>query len=143
MRSGTSHRPPCRTGAALLVLALAALAGCGGTRPPGLPADPRFGDAVGAASYYADRFHGRRTANGERYDRSALTAAHRTLPFGTRVRVTNLENGRRVVVRITDRGPHRGGRLIDVSRAAARALGFTAAGLARVRLEVVAGRDGS
>ena len=92
---------------------------------------------VGVASYYASRHHGRRTASGERYDEQALTAAHRTLPFGTRVRVTNLATGRSVVVTINDRGPFRRGRIIDVSRRASRDLGFLRAGLARVRVEVV------
>ena len=92
---------------------------------------------IGSASYYAHRFHGRRTASGERYDEGALTAAHRTLPFGTRVQVTNLENDRSVVVRINDRGPHRRGRVLDVSRRVARELGFLGEGIANVRLEVL------
>ena len=77
----------------------------------------------GMASYYADRFHGRRTASGESFDKSALTAAHPTLPFGSLVRVTNPRNGQQVVVRINDRGPFSGGRVIDLSRAAAEQLG--------------------
>ncbi len=93
--------------------------------------------AVGFASFYAPEFHGRSTASGERYDSEGLSAAHRTLPFGTRVRVTNLKNGRSVVVTITDRGPFRRGRIVDVSRRAARDLGFLRAGVARVRLEVL------
>jgi rare lipoprotein A (peptidoglycan hydrolase) len=91
----------------------------------------------GLASYYGPEFNHRRTASGERFDPKGLTAAHRTLPFGTRVRVTNLENGRRVVVRINDRGPFRKGRVLDLSPAAARRLGFTAQGIARVRLDVL------
>ena len=87
------------------------------------------------ASYYASRFHGRSTASGNPYDENELTAAHRTLPFGTRVRVTNLMNARSVVVMVTDRGPFAAGRVIDVSRRAARQLGFLRRGLARVRLE--------
>jgi len=94
---------------------------------------------VGVASYYGGEFHGRRTASGERYHQGKLTAAHPTLPFGTRVRVTNLENGQSVVLRVTDRGPFRKGRIIDVSRKAARELGFLRAGTARVRVEVVSG----
>ncbi len=82
---------------------------------------------------------GRTTASGESFDPDRLTAAHRTLPFGTRVRVTNLENGRSVVVTITDRGPFRRGRVIDVSGRAARRLGFAAQGVARVRLDVLPG----
>src|SRR5690606_25550108 len=76
--------------------------------------------AKGKASYYASRHHGQRTASGERLNNNALTAAHRELPFGTRVKVTNLSNERSVVVRIIDRGPHTGGRLIDLTQAAAR-----------------------
>ena len=93
---------------------------------------------MGVASYYAGRWHGRRTASGERFDMHEMTAAHRTLPFGTRVRVTNLKNGREVVVRINDRGPWRKKRVIDVSYAAARKLGMIGPGVARVRLDVVA-----
>lgn len=89
------------------------------------------------ASYYAEALHGRRTASGERYDSQALTAAHRTLPFGTRVRVTNLENGLSVVVRINDRGPNVEARVIDLSYAAARKLQFIDQGKTRVSLEVL------
>jgi rare lipoprotein A len=91
----------------------------------------------GQASWYGREQHGHLTANGERFDMNALTAAHRTLPMGTRVRVTNLRNGRSVVVRINDRGPYSRGRIIDVSYAAARQLGIIDAGVAPVRLEVV------
>lgn len=141
MERRATPRAPRRTATGLvLAFALAGLSGCAATRPPG-PADPRLDAQTGVASYYADRFHGRRTASGERFDQSELTAAHRTLPFGTRVRVTNLANGRDVVVTINDRGPHRRGRVLDVSKAAARALGFVGAGLARVRLEVLRGGD--
>jgi len=97
------------------------------------------GAEVGHASYYTTREQGGRTASGERYDDRKLTAAHRTLPFGTRVRVTNLDNGRSVVLRITDRGPFRRGRVIDVSRRAADELGFLREGTARVRVEVMDG----
>jgi rare lipoprotein A len=96
-------------------------------RPPSAPA--------GMASFYGSRHAGRRTANGERFDPRDLTAAHRSLPFGSRVRVTNLENGRSVVVRINDRGPYAQGRIIDVSEAAARALGMVDEGIVRVRLD--------
>jgi rare lipoprotein A len=82
----------------------------------------------GLASWYGPRFHGRRTANGERFDQEALTAAHRTLPFGTVVRVKSLVNGRTVDVRINDRGPHLKRRIIDLSKGAARALGLIEAG---------------
>ncbi len=90
----------------------------------------------GQASYYAARFNGRRTASGERYNHQALTVAHRTLPFGTVLRVTNERNGRTITVRVNDRGPHVRGRIVDLSGAAARALGVT--GTAPVTLEVVA-----
>jgi rare lipoprotein A len=115
----------------ILVAALA-LGSCAEHPAPGDP------DAaiIGVASYYAHKFHGRETASGEIYDETALTAAHRRLPFGTLVRVTNLVNGRSVVLRINDRGPFVEGRVIDVSYRAARELDFVEEGLARVRLEV-------
>ncbi|MFO1198097.1 MAG: septal ring lytic transglycosylase RlpA family protein [Burkholderiaceae bacterium] len=90
----------------------------------------------GHASYYAARFHGRRTANGERYDAGGFTAAHRTLPFGTRVEVTNTLNQRTVMVQVNDRGPMRAGRVIDVSRAAAAELGILGSGWAPVTLRI-------
>lgn len=116
-------------------LALAATAaGCGGEPKPALtPGNVE----TGIASYYASKFHGRSTASGEIYDETALTAAHRTLPFGTIARVTNLENGNQVEVRINDRGPFQDGRIVDVSRQAAEVLGMLRAGLVRVRLEVL------
>jgi len=92
---------------------------------------------VGVASWYGARFHGRTTASGEPYDMNAMTAAHPKLPFGTKVRVTNLDNGRSVVLRINDRGPFVKPRIIDVSRHAAEHLGFLGAGLAKVRVEVI------
>lgn len=91
----------------------------------------------GVASYYGRKFNGRRTANGERFNMNAFTAAHRTLPFGTKVRVTNPRNGKSVVVRINDRGPFHGGRVIDVSRAAATELGLIQRGHGKVDLAVV------
>ena len=93
----------------------------------------------GIASYYADRFNGLRTASGERFDNRALTAAHRTLPFGSRVRVTNPRNGQSVVVRINDRGPFVRGRHIDLSRAAAEQIGIVAAGHGSVEMELLGG----
>jgi rare lipoprotein A (peptidoglycan hydrolase) len=92
---------------------------------------------VGVASWYGDRFHGRRTASGEVYDMYAFTAAHRSLPLSTIAEVTNLANGRSITVRINDRGPFSRGRILDVSRAGARALGFVAQGTARVRVRVL------
>lgn len=141
-------RPSWLAGA--LVLCLTAwLAGCA-TRAPepaapargGLPgsgapglerADPREIER-GIGSWYGEGFQGRRTASGEVFDATALTAAHRTLPFGTRVRVRNPANGQEVVVRINDRGPHIGGRIIDMSRAAAARIGLVRAGVAPVIL---------
>ena len=89
----------------------------------------------GIAAYYASAFQGRRTASGAIYDQTELTAAHRTLPFGTRVRVTHLENGKDVVVTINDRGPFTKGRVIDLSREAARRIRLLEDGVARVRVE--------
>lgn len=95
------------------------------------------GGATGLASFYGGRFHGRLTASGARFDLSAMTAAHRSLPFGTRVRVTHLGNGRTVDVRINDRGPYVGGRIIDLSRGAAGVLGMHGQGVARVKVTVL------
>lgn len=92
---------------------------------------------TGMAAYYDDNLNGRPTASGEIYDRNKLTAAHRTLPFGTRVRVTNEENGTSVIVRINDRGPTNRQRIIDLSRAAAEAIGMLKKGVVPVKLEVL------
>ena len=91
----------------------------------------------GMASYYGRRFHGRRTANGELFDMNAMTAAHRTLPFGSLVEVTNPRNGKKVTVRINDRGPFHGNRVIDVSRAAATELGLIGPGRGSVELALL------
>jgi rare lipoprotein A len=91
----------------------------------------------GTASWYGPGFYGNRTANGEVYRPGTLTAAHRTLPFGTMVRVTNLNNGRSTVVRINDRGPFAGNRVIDLGQGAAQEVGLVSSGLAPVRLEVL------
>ena len=90
---------------------------------------------MGFASYYGTEFQGRRTASGARYDAHALTCAHPTAPFGTRLRVTALESGRSVVVTVTDRGPFADGRIVDLSLAAARRLGIVTQGVVRVRVE--------
>ena len=108
-------------------------------RPP-VPLPDDF-EQTGVASWYGRQHHGKLTASGEVYDMNALTAAHRTLPLGSRVRVTNLDNGRSVDVRINDRGPFAGNRLIDLSYAAARRLGALGAGVFRVGLRPVAGPD--
>ena len=94
-------------------------------------------DKTGIASWYGPGFHGRRTANGEVFDQNALTAAHPTLPMPTMVRVTNLENGRALVVRINDRGPFKHGRIIDLSRRSAQLLGFERKGTAKVRVQIL------
>lgn len=91
----------------------------------------------GIASWYGPGFHGRRTASGERFNQNAYTAAHRSLPFGTKVRVTNNRNGRSVIVRINDRGPFSGGRIIDLSRGAAGAIGLLRSGTAPVTVQVL------
>jgi peptidoglycan lytic transglycosylase len=98
--------------------------------------DPNY-NAVGLASWYGDDFHGRVTANGEIFDDNAITAAHPTLPLPSYVRVTNLGNGRSLIVRVNDRGPYHGNRIIDVSRRAAHLLGFTNRGVAWVRVQYV------
>ncbi len=94
-------------------------------------------DAVGIASWYGKRYHGKRTASGEIFDMNSATAAHPTLPFGTRVRVTNIGNGRSVILRINDRGPFARRRIIDVSRRVAEVLGFVRQGTAQVRVRLV------
>ena len=96
--------------------------------------DPSY-NRVGVASWYGELFHGRYTANGEVYDMNALTAAHPTLPLPTYARVTNLRNGRSIVVRVNDRGPYASDRIIDMSRRSAQALGFQREGTAKVRVE--------
>ena len=135
-----------RASGAMLCLMALLVAGCGAgvprftTRdraepPPHEPAGPP--QLEGVASYYADEFQGRKTASGEVYDMNDLTAAHRTLPFGTKVRVTNKETGKSVVVRINDRGPFKEDRVIDLSLGAARQLGLIANGTASVILHVL------
>lgn len=97
------------------------------TRPP----------LTGLASFYGAKFHAKRTANGERFDNNALTAAHKTLPFGSRVKVINPRNGLSVIVRINDRGPFVPGRIIDLSKAAASKVGLNHQGTFPVRLEII------
>ena len=115
--------------------------GGGTTASPPPPPAPSSGRVLltleGVASYYADEFHGRLTSNGETYDMNGMTCAHRTFPFGTRMRVTNLDNGRSAVVRVNDRGPFHEGRIVDLSLGAAKELGIVPSGTARVRLEVI------
>lgn len=101
------------------------------------PAENFEYEETGIASWYGPGFHGRSTANGEQFDMNGLTAAHRTLPMPSIVRVTNLENGRSIVVRVNDRGPFARGRIIDLSRRAAQLLGFIGNGTARVRVNIL------
>ena len=116
----------------LVLSLLAVLSSCART-----PYHPRGGVETGVASWYGPDFHGKLTSNREIYDMYDMTAAHRTLPFGTYVMVTNLENGRTATVRINDRGPFVGDRIIDLSYAAARVLGMIGPGTVPVRLEVL------
>jgi rare lipoprotein A len=106
----------------------------------GFDADARMtnGDVqTGKASYYHDRFHGRTTASGAKYNKNTLSAAHKTLPMGSKVKVTDTRSGKSVVVKINDRGPFVKGRVIDLSRAAAKQIGLTKKGVSPVKLEVL------
>jgi rare lipoprotein A len=120
---------------ALAVLLLCGLAACAGIAPP--PPGPEFSE-TGLASWYGRAHHRKRTASGERFDMRQMTAAHRRLAFDTVVRVTNIETGQVVKVRINDRGPYVRGRIIDLSSLAAERLGIADDGIAKVRLEVFA-----
>jgi rare lipoprotein A len=127
------NRIPTAVIVVALLTGLTLTAGCYRRRP----GEAGAVDQVGQASWYGEAFQGRPTASGEPFDMYVHTAAHRNLPFGTRVRVTNLENGRSVVVRINDRGPWVEGRIIDLSYAAARELGMLEAGVVRVELRLL------
>ena len=118
------------------MLVFVAISGCAMTAPREL-GEERGDGLVASASWYGARHHGRSTASGQPFDMHQLSAAHRTLRLGKRVRVTNLENRRSVVVRVTDRGPFVPGRIVDLSYAAAKALDLVEQGIARVRLEVL------
>ena len=140
------RRRPIRTAAVTLGLAVLAAA-CASTRRADQveaphPAPPAGNIEEGLASWYGEPYHGRPTASGPRYDMWAMTAAHRTLPFGTVVRVTNTESGRAAEVTINDRGPFVAGRILDLSRAAAEKLGAVGPGVIPVRLEVRRTGDG-
>lgn len=118
----------------IAMLAALVLSACAPYQARRHPIDYR---AVGEASWYGPGFHGRKTANGEKYNQRALTAAHPTLPLGTSVKVTNLENDKSVVVRINDRGPFVRGRIIDLSKGAAEKLGIVGAGTAEVAIDAI------
>lgn len=130
------HTHPVRWLAGGLCALALMVAGCSST--------PKVGEAVptghsesGMASFYGNEFHGRKTANGERFDQAKLTAAHRTLPFGTRLKVTNTQTGKSVMVRVNDRGPFVKGRIIDLSSSAFKTIASLNAGVAPVRIQVV------
>ena len=137
--AGTERRRLIRFLSVSVALTFAlAFSGCASKRRVPLAAPPVAGAVeLGVASWYGHPYHGRPSSSGEIYDMDRLTAAHRTLPFGTLVRVRSLDNGSSVQVRINDRGPFVDGRIIDLSRAAARALRMIGPGTARVRLEVL------
>lgn len=123
----------------LVMMSFLALIGCAGSsRNPG-EVGGVSNVTEGLASYYGHQYHGRLTANGETYDENALTAAHRTLAFGTMIRVSNLSNGKKVVLRVNDRGPFVDGRIVDLSFRGAQDLDMVKAGVVKVRLEVLAG----
>jgi len=124
----------------LCAVVLLALAGCSSTPKSGSSggASASSGHSeTGQASYYGNEFHGRKTANGEQFDQGKLTAAHRTLPFGTRLKVTNTQTGKSVQVRVNDRGPFVKGRIIDLSSSAFKAIASINAGVVPVRIQVV------
>lgn len=126
--------------AALLFQGCTLVGGSSASSPSPVPeapeASPSAWTQTGVASWYGEDFHGRATASGEPYDMNDLTCAHPTLPFGTRLRVENLDNGRSVIVRVNDRGPFAKNRILDLSRAAASELGMIGPGTARVRVTV-------
>ncbi len=117
----------------LLVLFVLLTVSCHRKHIPGAATEVS-GSQTGIASFYAESYNGRKTANGEIFHSSAMTAAHKTLPFGTKVKVTNLVNGKSVKVRINDRGPYVAGRIIDLTRAAAKKLDMVKAGVVKVKI---------
>lgn len=139
-----------RLGAIIILICASLLSACAAQRSAPLPAvapiaqplpqtpQPAFRAQEGMASWYGQSHHGKRTASGEAFNMESMTAAHRTLPFGTIVRVTHLATNRTVTVRINDRGPFINGRILDLSARSARELGIDRAGVARVRIEPLA-----
>ena len=143
-RDSTTYRTNAnRLGFALMVVVCALAGPLAGDPSAGSGADRGLNDPavrkvlVGRASWYGPGFHGKRTASGERFNRDAPTLASRSLPFGTRVRITNLQNGRQAMGRVNDRGPFHGGRIVDLSQGLARQLGM--GGVGHVRVEVLHG----
>ena len=124
-RARLSHVMKQRLIETVFITLLSFLFACGG------------GGLSGKASWYGGRFHGRTTASGESFNQYAMTAAHKTLPFGTRVKVSNTNNGKSVVVRINDRGPYKRGRVIDLSKGAAELIGMIRSGVVPVKIEVL------
>ena len=122
--------------ASLCVLLILSFAGCGGTPKAGAPTSVGHTE-TGLASFYGNEYQSRKTSNGEFFDQSKPTAAHRTLPFGTRLKVTNSQNGKSVVVRVNDRGPFAKGRVIDLSSSAFRNIANLNAGVVPVKIEVI------
>jgi rare lipoprotein A len=140
-----SASPPGLSIGLALALAPVFLVSCAQTAPQHVDArksspsctQARQYQEVGTASWYGREHHGRRTASGQSFNMNALTAAHRTLPFGSRIRVTNVKNGRTVVLTVNDRGPFVRGRFLDVSYRAARDLDFVRAGITRVKVQII------
>lgn len=120
-----------------LFVVLVFFVSCSSSPTPDAPPAPVSKGIHGEASWYGPGFHGRLTANGERFDKEALTAAHPSLPFNTRVRVTNKSNRKSVVVRINDRGPFAGDRIIDLSQRAGRVIGIIHSGVGSVKLDIL------
>ncbi len=133
---GTSHKIKNLRLLAVIVLALLGVQ-CASHKNAESHRHDRNPVFEGGASWYGPGFHGRKMANGKRYDMNKMTAAHKTLPFGTRVEVTNLQNNKTVELTITDRGPYIQGRILDVSRQGAEQLGFLKSGTTRVRIRVL------
>ena len=131
-----------RRGIVAAFVSAALLAACQSLPTPRPTRDYRHGfSQIGLASWYGPHFHGKRTANGERFDMNGLTAAHRTLPLNSYVRVINLATSRSIVVRINDRGPYFADRIIDLSAKAARELGIKEDGVARVRIDLLSASE--
>src|SRR5260370_40545021 len=136
LRAIVSHQ--MKQSACVVVVACIAFSGCGEKKRCHPPTAARLGSTeTGIASWYGHPYHGRRAANGEIYDMEKMTAAHRTLPFGTWLRVQNLENNQTVDVRIIDRGPFARGRILDLSHAAAVAVAMIGPGSAKVKITVI------